>query len=256
MIEVVRQTNSERLEEICNHPQVRPWLGGDGYSYLDLSPLVHNPANVCLLGEFGGVVFVQLQPGLYEAHTQVLPQGRGQWTQDMAKAVLHKMFCETDAVEIVTRVPGGNVAARAGLMALRKTVTVSLEMRREGIWPVGDTFTHCDFYAISIQDWIRSVDGMETAGASFGDKLDAEYLRLYRSKPPKFNDKGHDKAIGIAYEMIKGGQPEKACVFYNRWASMAAYPSIGIMSLDPIVLDLSVCAVKVQNDSFELLRAQ
>lgn len=55
-IQVRRTLDAAAINEIANHPEVRPWLGGDGV--LDLSELVSAPANITLAIDGGAFVCV------------------------------------------------------------------------------------------------------------------------------------------------------------------------------------------------------
>lgn len=72
----------------ANHPEIRPYIGGEGE--LDLSAAVHDP-HVALFGEYGGFVLSWTAPGTYEVHTLILPEGRGQWAFEFAKEAIAHM---------------------------------------------------------------------------------------------------------------------------------------------------------------------
>src|SRR5947209_10090690 len=129
-ISIERHFDAKRLNEIVNHPSVYPWVQGAVTGELDLSDPISDPRNVLLMGEHGGVVFGWHSPGIYEAHTQVLPEGRGAWSVAMVRAALEWMFTRTDAMEIWTRVPHGNLGARA----LAKAIGGKFEFRMEKGW--------------------------------------------------------------------------------------------------------------------------
>jgi hypothetical protein len=81
---LLRSFDAERLNYLVNHPEVRPTAGGDGQSYIDLSPFVPDEANHFLGGEHGGVFWHWTAPDTYEAHIFILPEGRGRWALDFA----------------------------------------------------------------------------------------------------------------------------------------------------------------------------
>jgi hypothetical protein len=81
---VKRCTDTQRLNEIANHPDIRPTCGGDGKSYLDLAPFVANPLNRAMLWDHGAFLFQWSAPQTYEVHIMVEPEGRGRDAYRMA----------------------------------------------------------------------------------------------------------------------------------------------------------------------------
>ena len=78
-VEIRREYTADKLNSVLNCPEVRPYVAEVPDGYLDLSRGVKNTNNVLLMGEFGGCFFIKVLPGVYEVHTQVLPEGRGEW---------------------------------------------------------------------------------------------------------------------------------------------------------------------------------
>jgi hypothetical protein len=73
-----------RINDLVNHPAIRPHIGGDGESFLDLTAAVSDRQNVFLIGEHGGFAFTWSAPRTYEVHTFILPEGRGPNALEMA----------------------------------------------------------------------------------------------------------------------------------------------------------------------------
>jgi hypothetical protein len=65
---IERTFDAEFLNRICNLPEVRPGLGGEGY--LDTSELVSDERNFVLRTEHGGFILVPAGAGFYGVHTQ------------------------------------------------------------------------------------------------------------------------------------------------------------------------------------------
>lgn len=242
-----REFSAEHLNRVVNDPSVFNWVKGafEG-EYLDLTPMVQDRNNVLLMGEHGGVVFTQHQMGLYEAHTQVLPAGRGAWTLKMVNAALSYMFSRTEAVEIVTRVPEGNVAA----LALTRAIHGDLEFRREAGWILEGKVVPADLYSLSVQKWMKTAPGLTERGQWFHNRLEQEYSRLGKTTPQHPEDAIHDRYVGASIEMILGGQPQKAVVFYNRWAKMAGYEEIRVVTDRPLVVDIREALILVRDRNF------
>ncbi len=107
---IARTHDAAFLNAVANHPDVRPWLGGEGEA--DLSPLITNPENVTLVAPNGGFVLVKIAPGIYDTHSLFLPTGRHRTIEAMREAAAW-MFEREGATELVTTVPCPNRAASA-----------------------------------------------------------------------------------------------------------------------------------------------
>lgn len=243
---IERQTDAHNLNRVANDPSVYPWVKGHAVGRLDLSPIVANPANVLLMGEHGGVLFAQHQPGYYEAHTQVMPAGRGAWTLRMVRAALHWMFTRTDAIEIVTKVPQGNAAA----LGLVRAIHGVYEFTSPHGWVYQNDPVPAAVYALRLQDWVKRAPGLVERGAWFHHKLEAELTQLGKTEDVHEDDPTHDRYVGAACEMMMGGQPQKAAIFYNRWAVMAGYAPIQLMSISPLTVNIRSAIICVRGDDF------
>lgn len=241
-----RHFTADSLNVVANDPSVYPWVCGGFKGYLDLTPLVRNRNNFLLMGEHGGMLFIQHQPGLYEIHTQVLPAGRGAWTVEMANEALHWMFTRTDAIELVSRVPKGNLGARA----LVKKMHGEFEFKRDKGWVINETPVSADVYSWSIQNWMRWAPNLVERGHWFHKRLEKEYKKLNRRLPNHPDDEVHDRYVGAALDMLFAGNPHKGVVFYNRWAKMAGYAEIKIVTDNPLVLDIVDALLMFQGDDF------
>jgi hypothetical protein len=82
----MRIHDADRLNYLVNHPDIRPFVGGDITQPLDLSSAVADEANIFLDGEHGAFCCSWTGPGDYEVHTLILPSGRGQWAYSFARA--------------------------------------------------------------------------------------------------------------------------------------------------------------------------
>lgn len=247
---ITQQKDAVILNRIANHPDVAPWIRGVYVGDMDFTEAVQDPRNITLMGEHGGVMFAGLQPGLYEAHTQVVPEGRGQWTLDTVNECLKWMFTKTDAVEILTRVPKGNLGARA----LVKLIHGTLEFRNPKGWVVDHQEVWADIYSLTIQNWMKTAPGLEAKGHWFHERLEEEYKNLGASIPQHEDDDTHDRYVGAAVEMMLAGNAGKAMVFYNRWAVMAGYAPIEIINSDPLVVNIRDAIIRVKHDDFWVMK--
>lgn len=74
---MIRTFDAEFVNRIVNDPTVRPFVGGDGESYIDLTAAVSDDKNHAMMGGHGGFLCTWSAPGTYEIHTFILPEGRG-----------------------------------------------------------------------------------------------------------------------------------------------------------------------------------
>lgn len=246
MLEV--QQDAKRLNEIVNHPDVLPWVRGASKGPLDLTPAFERGNIVCLLGKHGGLAFTHLQPGLWEVHSQILAEGRGAWALDCVRACLMWMFTRTDAAEVITRCPKGNVAARA----MAKAAGLRLQWTNPRGWNVGDDVVPAGIWSITVLDWMGSAEGLAARGRWFHERLDAEFMRLGHADLAHPDDDAHDVYVGAACEMVLGGQLAKAEGLYNRFAMMGGYMPIQIVSADPVAVNIGNAVLEFRGGEFSV----
>jgi len=241
-----RHFTADCVNLVVNDPSVYDWVRGPITGYLDLSGLVQNPNNYFLMGEHGGVVFLQHQPGLYEAHTQILPAGRGQWAVEIVNECVDYMFTHTDAMELVTKVPLGNLGARA---LVRKIPGNKIDYRLKNGWVHDGKVVPADIFGMRVQDWMAHTPGLEQSGQWFHDRLVEEYAKVGKEHKLHDEDATHDRYVGAAIQMIMGGQPQKAVVLYNGWASISGYAPLSIVTMNPLVIDIQESLIVVRDNS-------
>jgi hypothetical protein len=104
--------DAARANEVVNNHTVLPYLSLGLYESLDVTPLVENPRNHLLMGEFGGCLIIWSAPGVYDCHDFVLPEGRGKWARDAAQDVFDFVFGKLGARMLWTQTPVENRASR------------------------------------------------------------------------------------------------------------------------------------------------
>ncbi len=218
----MRTLDATYLNEVSNHPDIRPWLKGAGM--VDLSALVADPANITLQYEGGGWFLQNLGGCVYEVHSMFLPEYRGAHVKACLAKALEYVFIETDAVKLVTRLPAGNVNARAlGKMAGFRTWFMQGE----------------DEYAsLVIEDWINNSYSCKTAGEAFHDRLEAIKSGHGSELVVHDEDAAHDHAVGAAMMMCKAGNAAKGVWHYNQWARFAGYAPVTLISTSPLIVDV------------------
>lgn len=246
LAKIGREHHAKRINRVVNDPSVYPWVCGRHEGELDLTPVIADPNNVLLMGQHGGVLFIQLQHGLFEAHTQILPEGRGKWAVSFVTACVFWMMTRTECFELMTRVPRGNLGARA----LARAVGGKFEFTNPRGWTKDGKTIPADIFSINIQDWMRTAPGLVERGHWFHERLEDEYRKLGRAEPPHDDDPVHDRYVGAACEMFLGNQAPKAVILYSRWAKMADYAPITVISLKPVAIDIVDSIIVVRNDDF------
>jgi len=240
---VWREFDAKHINQVINHPVVRPDVADLGNGHLDISPVVENQNNVLLMGEYDGCPCFCVQPGLYEVHTQVLPEGRGKWALDFVRAGMDWMFTHTDAVEITTRVPREHKAAK--ILTVAAGMKFEFE-RQDGVCFRGQDMP-VDIYAVRIQDWARvAAHALAERGEWLHRRMAEEAARIGLTDKPHDNDENHNVYAGATYEMAAAGQVRKAVIWYNRWAFMARHPLISLVSETPpaIRMDIGLMVIK------------
>ena len=246
---IERQYDARKIDGFLNHPEVYEAIAGPHVGPFSMQYLIDQNLGIILAGEFGGFVVYQTQPGTYGFHTAVVPEGRGRWAMRMFIDGLRWMFTRTDAVELMTHRPAGNLAA---LTALKRS-GASHELTTRPLWPINGILVKMDVYAFRIQEWAKSVPGMTAVGRDFHETLERK-----TAGTGKFNhedDDLHDRYVGIAIEMIRNGQTSKGVGFYNRWAAMAGYKPIVIRSTNPLTIDIWDAIIEIWADDFEVVNA-
>ncbi len=222
---MIRRTfDASFMNEVANHPDVRPWIGGEGPA--DLTAIIENPANVCLVAErngaqMGGWVFRPILPSSYEVHTLFLPQHRGAAFYAAAREGFRYMFAETDALEILTKCPDDNPGARmaSSQLGFRE------RFHREDAWSHG---VGISFRVFSVDDWFVRDPECLRQGRAFHEALEAAKAAADSTLAVHPEDATHDRAVGAAALMILAGQTGKGVGFYSRWAIFAGYATIDV----------------------------
>lgn len=246
LAKIGREHHAKRINRIVNDPSVYPWVCGRHEGELDLTPVIADPNNVLLMGQHGGVLFIQLQPGLYEAHSQCLEEGRGKWMVSFVTAAIHWMMTRTECFELMTRCPRGNLGARA----LARAVGGKFEFTNPRGWTRDGKTIPADIFSITIQDWMRTAPGLVERGHWFHERLEAEYRKLGRTIAPREDYPVHDRYLGAACEMFLGNQAPKSCILFNRWARLADYAPIAICSMRPVAIDIEDAILVVKDTDF------
>lgn len=246
---IMRRTfGSEALNRIGNDPDVRPWLGGDGP--LDFSSAVENIDNIALVSDSGGFVGFDQGAGRYEVHSLFSPSRKPRRLAILAmRDALAYMFTSTPCVELVTKVPIDNRAAK-GLARI-----AGFEKRFDGTrnWS-GDVEKQIGFYGLNLEAWaLKSMDALRL-GRWFHATL--ETLKTATQSLAHPEDVVHDRIVGATIAMLRSGLLWKAVSFYNQWASWAGYEAIDVLSEKPLVVEFDHMRIEIISNRIEVLSCQ
>jgi RimJ/RimL family protein N-acetyltransferase len=141
--------DARRIAEIANDPSVYPWVCGKETGPLDFTEMVKDRNNIFLFGEFGGFYFRNLDGRVLDAHSMILPEGRGHWASEAAEAALNWVFENTSAQEVMMSVPKGNIAVRA----LVRLLGADFRGTIENGWHLKGRDVPIDVYSVLKDDW-------------------------------------------------------------------------------------------------------
>lgn len=243
---VWRETDASRLNAVLNDPEVRPWVADLDVGMMDVRALVADRTNVLLMGEHGGTLFFRIAPGYYEAHTQVVPAGRGRWVREFVRAAVHWMFTRSDAYEIVTRIPTTHTGAvMAALWAGgRKHYELAANARVRG------ERYDVMIYRLNIEDWVMTAPRLAQIGALFHGWMNELARQRCLLVEPHGDEPVHDRYVGAAIEMATHGRPQKAELFYNISAAVMRKPQIKLLDASGLIfrMDLGIVRLRADDD--------
>lgn len=149
MLHVQLSRDAELLNRVMNDPSVFPWISLGHKGPFDGAVLLENERNYFFANEYGGFLVLDTGDGVYEIHTQFLPEGRGRTAILGAHEGMAFMFTETPCIALKTFCPFNNPAATklarvAGMKRCKTETLLGVE---------GDT------YSITRKEWICQSQG-------------------------------------------------------------------------------------------------
>lgn len=241
IVRLVRTLDGSFLNEVANHPTVRPWLGGSGA--LDLRPAIASPDNVALQCDGGGIVFARIAEMTYEAHSMFLPAWRGARAAAFLKQALRYVFTATDCFEILTRVPDGNVAADgfARLAGGREIYRLEHDLKMGGA-------------AVSVRSLSLDVWRGRDAACLYEGRAFHEILEAAGAHDGHPEDEAHDRAVGASVLMFRRNNATKGVWAYNRWAALAGYEPVQITNASPVIVSMGSASVAMLDGRIEVVK--
>ncbi len=238
------------FETVANSPQVRPALGR-GSDPLSFAAALSNPDNFALGDSRGGFIFEKHGPGRYELHTLFSNRTRGAKALDLAAQAFRFMFIETDCAELVTRVPAN--LRHADVMARLAGFRAVWTMRES--WPGPDGPVALRLFTLTLDEWMQRDRALVAEGEAFHRVLASKAREAGWVEPlHPTDDEVHERAAGMAALMAKAGNHRKAIWAYGRWALLAGYRPIQLISESPAVYDTGNALVAVRNGHLEVIQ--
>jgi len=140
-------TDAFKINALVNHPAIREHtlMGFEGD--IDLTPVIESGQALFFGDERGGFLMHNKGQGVWDAHTQFLPETDKRGIMTMIAEVKRHMFCRTDCIMLTTFVEHTNkpalfLALRAGFRKFRET---------EMLGHAGLLLT------FTVKDWTRSL---------------------------------------------------------------------------------------------------
>ena len=188
----------------------------------NVQQLIDNPANVFLVNNYGGIIFINVGAGSYEAHTQFLEEGRGIKAYHATVDAVRYMFIKTDCMRVISRAKPENV----GACQLADKI-LNLRGQNNGY----------NYYTIEYQDWVESDKKSRIKGEKFHALVDGITNHD--------DDETHDYNVGGALLIAESGNALKAQHVYNYWAIASGYEPAIIDSLNPLIMRIGTMRIGI-----------
>jgi hypothetical protein len=197
----------EFLESIANDPRIFPYISCKGQERIDLSGVWHK----CIGFEFdgGGWVADRLDANRYEVHTLFLPKSPN--VRENAQIAFRYLFCNVDALEVVTKVPDDLPHA----LKLALDVGFTVKFKRDNAWHRDTHSVGMTYLSLTVDEWAINSQAMQDLGHEFHEELGEHQTHD--------EDPIHDRYVGLGVACALAGQPEKGVWLYNKWARFAGY---------------------------------
>lgn len=102
-----------QITRITDKTDIGRIVSESGQGEIDLGALTRDPTCYVLIGDppLGVHIGLRVIEGVYEVHSAITPDGRGEWAGQFTADAIRYMFCGTDCIELITRIPQGVLAA-------------------------------------------------------------------------------------------------------------------------------------------------
>jgi len=183
-MKIERATSAGFANRVLNDPAVRSDIADPKSGQIDVSAIIDSPTHLILQAQYGILFFARVFEGIWEVHAAILPEGRGEWAIEFCREAQIEMFCGTDCVEILTRIPMPHKASEALVV---RSGFVPRWKRPSCVWR--EKSVPYRVWARTMQEWI-----------------------------------GDYQIEDVVDEMKAHGLLRKAAAWYNRYASLSREP--------------------------------
>lgn len=239
---MIRTLDTKILNDIANHPKVRPFLGGKGL--LDLTAVIENIKNFCLTSDTkdGAYIFVNKENGIYEVHTLSYPKARGKVMFQLMRQARAFMFTVTDCIELNTYVPKdlSNVSQWTLNAGFRE------DFKRENCFNLDGKNVGLTYYSLTYEDWVlKDIDNLKE-GQDFHKLIEATHDE----------DAIHDYWFGATIRTVKALNYVKGISYYNKIAHRIGYEPILPIAYQPFLVDIGTHIIQLNVDGVEVLKVK
>jgi hypothetical protein len=251
---IERTFHAQFVNRLANEPGTVEWLQGYHQLPLDFTEVTDNEDNIVLVGEHGAAVFAPtVVPTIYEYHMMVQKEHRGEWSKLFAQACFLTIFTRTTCMELLARIPKGNLGSRT----MANLLGFSHERTQPNGWVVDLDPVPVDWFSLRIEDWLKTASGLAERGRWFFERLESDLRALGAEGDLGLPDSEEcDRHTGGAIEMLFGGQIAKAEVFFNRWSVMAGRHPIKVVNPRPLLLDTGAIVIRIEDNDFAILKVK
>lgn len=226
------------MNSLANDPEIRPWLLGEGR--IELEPQIKDVNNFAFLHPEGysiGFLYERVDVITAEVHTISRPGMDFPMVLEFTREVLDWVMINTTIERVYTKVSRANPGAR--VLANRMGFHNWHQLDRLYQGHVLETLE------LSLDRWAVMCSRAASRGKAF-------HAELGDGKTHE-DDEVHDHVVGAAILMAEAGNPIKGLDLYNRWAKIAGYEPVGIVSAAPLVIDIHTHLVGLNKGRMEIL---
>jgi hypothetical protein len=244
----LRTFDAAAFNAIAKHPTVLPWLGfPQDVLVPDLRAVIEDARNFAFLtsDQCGGYFLVARGMGLYEAHSLALPQARGKAMLNLMRGGFRFMFCETDALEIVTRIPEPNKAADSWA----KISGFSPLLTQKAAFPLMGERVDVELRTLHYADWVVRDRHNAALGELFHAKLSQAGAHADHADDPI-----HDAWVGATLSGAIAGNLRKAVELYNRYSGLMGYAPVQVVSVNPPLLNVGTALVQLSEGALDVVK--
>lgn len=239
---MLRTLDAKIINDLANHPEVRPFLGGSGF--LDLTSFVENIKNFCLMSDTkdGAYLLINKDNGIYEVHTLSYPGARGKIMFKLMHQARAFMFIITDCVELNTYVPDG----LSNVNSWTINAGFHEDFKRENCFDLNGKNVGLTYYSMSYENWVlKDIENLKE-GQNFHALIEASHKE----------DSIHDYWVGATIRSIKALNYVKGISFYNKWSIRTGYEPILPLAYQPMTVDIGTHILQLNADGIEVLRVK